>query len=468
MISAASELLRAFIASEARKLDGVPMPHMPTLGKAYEAIAKAGIDQRFVLPPHLDLRVVSGFIQGSSKQYDCMLVQGAGERYGLTDEYRYPIDQVLCVFEVKKRLTKSELADAIDHLAEVQKCFLDSFLRRYADEKFASIRGAVRAFERMSGRIGPGSSRALDGMALQDRTLIGWLTRQRYAPVTVLFGFDGYETESGLRGALLKIMAGEVGRTTNTSIDLLPTLVTSGDYSIVKCNAQPYMVQRHEGGWVAAASTRHNSALILLELLWTKISSFCDVRMPFGDDNQMETLKELFALCAVPHGDAFAWQVNSFEYSETQLQRPESLFWTPGKVGRAGVFLINRLALQGGALPLDGGVASYIQSAYGVSMETVLSDLVETNAFARSSSYLQVTSDATFLATLDDGTGYVAVERDKLERWCEEHRLKVTFLTRELLVPPSVRRWTGPSIFRSPERETRSPEAQEELPICRC
>lgn len=51
--------------------------------------------------------------------------------------------------------------------------------------------------------------------------------------------------------------------------------------------------------WVAAVSTRHIAALVLLELLWTKISSFCDTKMPFGDDMEIGTLVELFALQAV-------------------------------------------------------------------------------------------------------------------------------------------------------------------------
>lgn len=43
MIRKASELLREFIEVEKRKLDGVEMPHMPTLGTAYEEITKQGI-----------------------------------------------------------------------------------------------------------------------------------------------------------------------------------------------------------------------------------------------------------------------------------------------------------------------------------------------------------------------------------------------------------------------------------------
>ena len=74
------------------------MPHMPTLGSAYEEITKQGIDQHFAIPKHLDLKVVSGFIELSGKmlpeQIDCMLVFGEGKRFGITEQYIYCTDQV--------------------------------------------------------------------------------------------------------------------------------------------------------------------------------------------------------------------------------------------------------------------------------------------------------------------------------------------------------------------------------------
>ena len=73
MIKSASELLGAFMASERRDVDAISMEHMPTLGSAYEAIVSSGINSKFVLPPELDLRVVSGFIKGLKNQIDCML-----------------------------------------------------------------------------------------------------------------------------------------------------------------------------------------------------------------------------------------------------------------------------------------------------------------------------------------------------------------------------------------------------------
>ncbi|MGP9590610.1 DUF6602 domain-containing protein, partial [Halomonas sp. AOP42-B2-16] len=120
MISKASELLEHFIQEEARKLAGVEMPHMPTLGSAYEEITKQGVDQNFVIPKSLNISVVSGFIEMGGEmlpeQIDCMLVCGAGRRYGLTDQYIYDIENILCVFEVKKTLSKKDFSDAISHL----------------------------------------------------------------------------------------------------------------------------------------------------------------------------------------------------------------------------------------------------------------------------------------------------------------------------------------------------------------
>lgn len=146
MIKNASELLAAFMAAERKVVESVTMKHMPTLGAAYEAIVSNGIDSKFVLPPNVDLRVVPGFIEGLANQIDCMLVRGEGRRYGLTDQYIYPVEQVLCVLEVKKTLRKSELVDGIGHLADVQRCFLESFDRQYTDGQITDFAQARLSF----------------------------------------------------------------------------------------------------------------------------------------------------------------------------------------------------------------------------------------------------------------------------------------------------------------------------------
>ncbi|SAF33582.1 DUF6602 domain-containing protein [Enterobacter kobei] len=131
MFDKASELLEQFIAIESREVSKMDMPHMPTLGSAYEEITKQGIDQEFIIPKGLNLKVVSGFISIGDKllkqQIDGMLVHGEGKQYGRTSEYIYSIDQVLCIFEVKKTLNKSDYIDAFDHLRIIRNEYSEYF-----------------------------------------------------------------------------------------------------------------------------------------------------------------------------------------------------------------------------------------------------------------------------------------------------------------------------------------------------
>jgi hypothetical protein len=146
LITKASELLELFIKEETEKLAGFDMPHMPTLGSAYEEVTKQGIDQKFSIPKFLDLSVVSGFISVGGEmlpeQVDCMLVHGSGERYGLTDQYIYKIENVLCIFEVKKTLGKKEYKDAIEHLAGIRKKFARNFEHRLIHEGYEQHMGS--------------------------------------------------------------------------------------------------------------------------------------------------------------------------------------------------------------------------------------------------------------------------------------------------------------------------------------
>jgi hypothetical protein len=80
---------------------------------------------------------VSGFISIDGnllpQQIDGMLVCGDGQQYGRTKEFIYPIDQVLCIFEVKKTLKKSDYIDAFDHLRIIRskyEKYFESRLRR--------------------------------------------------------------------------------------------------------------------------------------------------------------------------------------------------------------------------------------------------------------------------------------------------------------------------------------------------
>lgn len=427
MIKNASGLLAAFMAAEKAVVDSFDMPHMPTLGSAYEHIVMDGIDQKFILPPRLDLRVVTGFIAGLDNQIDAMLVQGEGVRYGRTDKFIYPIDQVLCVVEVKKTMSKEDLDDGIGHLADVQKHFLKRFAESDGADDGEDVGQAYETFTKLTGRAAP-SPQELDLAPVEDRLLLTTLVRQMFAPMTVLLGFEGYSTEHGLREAFLDVVEAASGQETTASPDLLPSLISVGDLSLVKCSGQPYVAWDEADGWVLFASTRHNAALVLLEFLWTKIERFCKVKMPFGPEVEMETLEKVMTANAVHHDGRDGWYFNASTKKEKQLrQRPPSVRLEPIRLSAGAISLTNQLLFGGGVIQLNQKLRDYIRREHGEDLSKAAAELVRTSAFRLRGDLLQAIPPIAFIATLDDGTGYAGPRREPLEQWCDEHGLSAMF-----------------------------------------
>jgi hypothetical protein len=428
MIKNASELLNSFIAAERKKLDLINMPHMPTLGSAYEAIATAGIEREFVLPSNLDLRVVSGFIKGIPNQIDGMLVKGEGQRYGLTDQYIYPIEQVLCVLEVKKTLNKPELIDGIEHLAAVQRLFKQSFCAQYERGEKFDFDLARESYEKLTGRAGPRTDAALDALPAPDKLLYVMLARQLYAPVTVLLGFDGYSTEHGLREAMRNIVESNIGNDSNIAPELLPSLITAGTFSLVKCTGRPYLICGPEDGWVLLASARHNIARILLEFLWTKIAWFCSVRMPFGLDMDHENLQELLLAKGTIENNQLGFKVRCFSYSEKELRRPDVTAWEPTKLSAAAIALAERIFFRGGHLELKQSLVNDIEIKYSVKLDDVTAELISTQTFSKRETALQLVAGNALIASLADGTGYVDLDGPRLRAWCDSQELEPNYI----------------------------------------
>lgn len=430
MIKSASEMLAAFIAAEIKEVEAIPMEHMPTLGAAYEAIISSGIDRQFVLPSGLDLRVVSGFIKGLKNQIDCMLVRGEGEQYGRTDQFIYHIDQVLCVLEVKKTMSKADLLDGIGHLADVQRYFVNRFVERFQAEGIQDFEHARETFSKLTGRAPPSSAHDLDTASVEDRLLFVTLARQMHAPATILLGFGGYGTEHGLREALVDILEADIGTKRDASPELLPSLISVGDLCLIKCNGQPYIALDGTDRWVAISSTRHNSALVLIEFLWTKIALFCNVRMPFGPQVEVETLDCVLTAKGVQKDGLEGWEWRSTTKKEAELKsRPASVPWEPIILSRGAISLTNLLFVRGGSLELDEGLSNYLKENYEQDLSTAAAELVRTCAFRIRDKSLHAVEPAAFVATLPDGTGFAGPKREPLEIWCSQQKLDPTFMT---------------------------------------
>lgn len=434
MITQASELLGLFIEEEKKKIAGIQMPHMPTLGNAYEEITKQGIDKEFVIPKCLNLRVVKGFIEIAGnmlpEQIDCMLVEGNGRRYGITDQYIYDIDRVLCVFEVKKTLNKSDFSDAIDHLGATRRKFSDYFEEKLRSGTFVpDISHARKSFAQITGKMAPTNYLGIHELQKPEAILFYSLVQEQHAPVTIVHGYDGYKTESGLRSAFIDIIE-ECSKRSGQGLGIpsLPTLVTSNKFCLIKGNGHPYLAVGDDKSWVAMSSTRHNSARIILEIVWAKIASHFNAKMPYGLDLDMETLAPL--LLAEPReiGGQVGWIYNSLEFKEKSLNRDEQLPWEPARISPAEVSAIDIMAMQGGYLPLDAAMDNYLQKEHGQTLTQTIEKLLLTRVFAREGEHLRPVASLTHMLTSDDGGGYLSNERDRFDAWCEKNSLQPHYM----------------------------------------
>jgi hypothetical protein len=426
MISFASELLTKFIQEESLKLAQYDMPHMPTLGEAYEEITKHGIDKEFVIPKSLDLRVVKGFVKMGHErlpqQIDCMLVVGEGEKYGLTEQYYYDIENILCIFEVKKTLQKSDFVDAYDHLGSIRSKFSQHFEERLLAGNFQpKISHARKYFAQLTGKIAPETYAEIHELSQADGLLFYALVQEENAPVSIVHGYGGYKTEEGLRTVFIDMIEDRKkldGR--GLGIPSIPSLVISNNFCLVKANGLPYLTMKDNNEWIAVFSTRHNPARVILELIWEKISIWFDVKMPYGLDLDIENASPLLSAVPTERLGEVGWVYKSHEFKEKNLIRDEMQLWEPAAVGQAEVAAIGLMGFRGGYLELDAELDSFFQKHHGTTLEVVTSNLLLTRMFAKKNNSLRPLSGHTLLLTNDDDSGYVALERHRLDAWCAQ------------------------------------------------
>ncbi len=410
------------------------MPHMPTLGSAYEEVTKQGIDQSFSIPKHLDLKVVSGFISVSGKmlpeQIDCMLVHGEGEKYGLTEQYIYDIENILCIFEVKKTLRKADYIDAFDHLGKIRIKYAEHFEDKLERGDYEpNIESARKHFSQITGKIAPERYMDIHRLSKSDGILFYALVQESLAPVSIIHGYTGYKTEKGLRSAFLDILE-EKSKDGGEGLGIpnIPSLVTSNQFCLVKGNGVPFLAIKDKGDWVSVFSTRHNSAKLILELIWSKISIYFDVKMPWNDGLHMDNIQPLLVAEVKETDDAVGWMYHSIEFKEKSLEREDNNSWKPTPLGKPELSAVNIMAMRGGYLPLDDGMHEFLHKNHGATLDEVVKNLILSREFMKDGDYIRPINKHTHIITNDDNTGFVSSEKDRFDLWCVENEIEPHYI----------------------------------------
>lgn len=291
---ALSELLRKIRDREKAVFDECQIKHAPTIGKMYEGLTKELLNQSKL--DEYGVKVVSGFMQVGTElsgQIDCMIVVGEGTPVPQTDEFIYPIHQVLAVIEVKKNLLSTEMADAYDHLNGTLRLSRLDYQRQEDEDTLVFSTGRPAAeFMCLFGEPAPRyeESRFL---APHKRVVYHTLVRERLTPVRIAIGYNGYKSEQNFRSGIDRLYENKANKQGYGVINM-PSLMISDGFSVIKTNGLPYRgLWSEELGWAWLASSSSNPLLLMLELLYDRIELALGVTVDRGQDLLEEILHPL-------------------------------------------------------------------------------------------------------------------------------------------------------------------------------
>jgi hypothetical protein len=323
-------MLKAIQQREIQLIEADGIKHAPTIGDQYEGLTSSLVTK--MLPMPLDLQVVNGFVEGLngelSGQIDCMLVRGTGKPIVHTGAYKWPVRDVLAVFEVKKTLFSEELSDAHDQLSAV----LDQYWRYLASGPTEDY--DITASRYVYGQIigePPPPAEEVPQLAPGKATIYHHLVAEQVAPLRIVLGYGGYASEFTLRKGFLKLIKKRdegVGLTASS----LPSLIISGKSSIIRFNGHPYYHKLQQGRLLFYASSSEDPLLLLLNLLLTKISYVYAAPDWFAEDTSLESFAPLLWARTIREGNDLVWLYTPQLLKQSQLgptEKSAQQEWAP-------------------------------------------------------------------------------------------------------------------------------------------
>jgi hypothetical protein len=371
------------------------------------------------IPEGLGLQFVAGFVAdrlGSiSKQIDCMLVRGNGERIPNTDSYMWPVDDVIAVFEVKKTLKGKELAKAHATLKSVLERF-ESTHRGFDPER---DKGLDRSFALVTGRI----LQVQRGVTV-DRGIFHVIRRDQIAPLRITFAYDGLRSEYDLRRAFSRHLLKLKQKTLLPSE--FPNQIICGANSILKLTVEPFLMPMlPDGNWAVFGSSPSNPLELLVFLIMRRLRLFYALPEVKEQALNQPTIKPLVWLKLVTHEDGLLWtHYTNLDMTKEALTVFVDESWSPIELSPNEWGLLR--IVQEHALSKSDALLQTWLTKRQANIDNLLAPLLAERLVAIDKNDLIRSIDVYYISVFLGGRTFTAreIDEDKLYRFVERLRLR--------------------------------------------
>ncbi len=421
MIKNIAELLKAFMNEESEKLSAYELKHGPTIGDMYEGLSSEILNKS--IPPQLNLQIVNGFITDGDKflsgQMDCMLVRGEGEKIPYTNSYKWHVKDVLVVFEVKKNLYSKDLINSFYKLRQVSESYSSYlFEGKHEENKTIDLSPSYKTFSQITGITAP-NYHDRETLTRENELIYTTIFMEQLMPVKIALGYDGFSSEFSLREGLIRFLE-EEGKGQGYGVPAFPQLIICGKYSLIKGNGRPFSSPMRDEYWDFMMSSKANPVLLMLELIWTKLSLEFDIGMPWGDDLELEVLNEFLRAKPMRHGDQYGWILKYDELTNDNLEsRESSVEWQPLEVTYPVYSTFIQLN-ENNICITDPDFIEFAEKGFG-SLSICINEVISTNFVSSDGKFLSLISDDIIAASLPDGRFVIAEKNSgRFNAWLEK------------------------------------------------
>jgi Domain of unknown function (DUF6602) len=420
VISTVVGILASFAAEERKKLAAYKLHHGPTIGTMYEGLSRTILDR--AVPKQLGLNVVEGFVYSGEKlsgQIDCMLVRGDGERIPHTDKYKWPVKDVIAVFEVKKTLTATDLVDSYFHLRGVTQLYSEYIQGGQDKDARFDLSWARRVFAQLTGIAAPPHDRVQE-LPFDKEMIYHTLVMELLSPIRIVVGYHGWKKERTLREHVVRMLQSRLDNSSGLGAGSFPQLIISGDFSLVKANGFPYTPNLIDDMWPFLLSGRANPVLLMLELIWSRLDFLYKLGGLWDDDLVQESLNPFLLAKAVMKGERAGWEYRYENMSERALKMGGSESqWTPAELTSAQAVVVDSLCRGNEVTVTDLSFRKFVLEE-GKSVDEFVTELINTRLVARAGDRLVLTTVRCEVVVTPKGVFAADNSTGLLTKWLEK------------------------------------------------